>query len=398
MPLTALAVSRLVPAEKPFKRADGAGLYLLVQPNGSMLWRLDYRFDGRRKTLALGSYPTTSLAAARAARETARAHLEARRDPSALRRSEQNARRASALNTFVSVGERWLQKRETEGLPIRTVAALRRHIKEANRRIGSTPVAEVEPADILFMVRRVEARGVSAGRFRSTISRVFRFAIAEGLAKFDPAAPLVDAVVIKPSGHYPSPKDPVEVGRVLNRIDAYPGAHLTRRAIMLLAYTFVRPQEIRAAEWSEIDLPNCTWIIPAGRMKKSRDHVVPLSRQAVALFQGVRKITGDKKHVFPSTVTAGEPMGAMTMNAALIRMEFATDYLVPHGFRSIASTTLNESGLFSSDWIERQLAHVEGNSTRAAYNAALYLPQRTEMMQWYANWIDRQRDLAELLG
>lgn len=406
MPLTALALSRVAPRETTYKLADGGGLYLLVSPKGSRLWRFDYRFAGRRKTLALGGYPDVGLAQARVARDDAKRRLLAQVDPGAERQAQKIAQKIAAIHTFDAVADAYTAKRTAEGINAVTLQKDREKLAVARAAFGSRPVSEITPQEVLVAARGIERRGKDARRFRSTVSRVFRFAIAGQLADRDPARDIADALIKRKAKHHASPKDPLKIGALVRTVEGYDGEAVTRCAIRLAILTFVRPGELRKAEWSEVDRPAATWRIPGSKMKHVRrgrevmghDHIVPLSTQALGVLDELWSLTGAGKHLFPSTLGGGRVMSDNTVNAALRRMGYGSDEIVGHGFRSMASTALNESGRFEPDWVERQLAHVEGNTSRGAYNAALYLPQRTAMMQWYADWLDAQKTVSTLMG
>lgn len=365
---------------------------------------MNYRFAAKQKTLALGAYPEVSLAEARQARDAARATLRDNQDPAQVKREVKTAQRRAAANSFEIVSEAYLDKRRAEGLAKNTLLRDTDMIAKARRAFGSRPTTDIGPQEILAVARQIESRGLPAQRFRSTMGRVFRYAIAEGLADRNPAADISDALIKRPTNHYPSPKDPVAIGALMRAIRGYDGTAVTRAALKIGVLTFVRPGELRHAEWSEFDIKAALWRIPAAKMKMKLDHIVPLSRQAVAEIEELRGWTGDEKYLFPSILknhprkNGSRPMSDGTVNAALRRLGYMSDVLVGHGFRSMASTTLNESLRFQPDWVERQLAHVELNDVRAAYNAAEYLPARKKMMQWYADWLDAQHDLAVILS
>jgi integrase len=391
MPLTALSVQRAASTDKPFKLSDQGGLYLLVTVTGSKLWRMNYRFAGRYKTLALGSYPVVTLADARSARDNAKKSLASGVDPSAQKRVRRVSATIAADNSFQAVAESYLEKRKgdvlTESVRVKDAHLLRK----AYVGFGQVPIAEVRPADVLAVIRRIEAKGHAAQRFKGTVGRVFRYAIAMGLCDVDPSAALGDAMVKRRTVAHPSPKTPKAIGAMLRAIDDYDGQETTRLAMLVAAHTFVRPKELHRAEWTEIDLGKQTWRIPAAKMKMDRDHIVPLSTQATSFFGSLQRLTGGGRWVFPSIYGENYTISHSTINAALRRMGYSGEQMVGHGFRGMASTILNESGQFAPDWVERQLAHVEGNAARRAYNAALHLTGRTEMMQWYSDWLDEQK-------
>lgn len=386
MPLSDTGVKNLKPAEKPYKIADGGGLHLLVNPNGSKLWRLAYRFGAKQKLLALGAYPVVKLAEARQAREDAKAVLARGTDPAKARKAKAVA--ADLLeNTFNAVVAEWLEKREKDGAAEATLAKNRWLLDYAVPILGTRDVGALEPTDILAVLRELEARGIyeSANRLRSVFGQVMRYAIATGRAKRDTSADLRGALVVKKAKHRAAVLDPKEVGGLLRAIRGYTGQPATRAALLLAAYTFLRPGELRHAQWSEID--GAVWRVPAGRMKMKRPHIVPLSRQAVAVLEDLRRFTGRGTLIFPAVRSTTRPISENTTNAALRRMGYTVDEMTTHGFRRVAATMLNEMG-WDRDWIERQLAHVEGNAVRGAYNAAEYVLGRTEMMQAWADHLD----------
>jgi len=363
-------------------------LYLLVTTAGSKLWRLDYRFAGKRKTLALGSATLLGLAEARRARDAAKLQIAEGEDPGAVRRQRKAAARVSADNTFKAIADAYMEKREREHVGPAALRKDREALAHAFAGFGAYPIEDVRPTDVLSVCRKIERREKAAQRFRATVSRVFRFAIASGLADTDPAAHLADALVKRPVKHHASPKEPRAIGALVRAVAGYEGEVVTRTAMLLGIYTFARPGEVRTAEWKEFDLSGAIWRIPASKMKMKRDHLVPLSKQVVALLEDLRGVTGGGKLLFPSVLGGERSMSDYTVNSALRRLGYSKDEVVGHGFRSMASTTLNESGQFDRDWIERQLAHVDAHKIRGIYNAAEYLPRRIEMMQWYADWLD----------
>lgn len=399
MPLTALAPRNAAPRAKPYKLTDGQGLYLLVKPNGSRLWRLAYRFGGAQKTLAIGAFPDVGLAEAREARFEARRKLAAGIDPSAEKKKERLAAQVAAANSFGVLAEEWLEKRKKEGLADQTMYRDRHILVTYAEPLWHRPVADIKPSEILAEIRTMEKRGAYdlAHRFRSLVSRVFRYAIATERADNDPAAALDGALVAHQVKHHPGLTDPLKVGGLMRAIEGYDGHPSTRLGLRFLAHAFPRTIEMRFAEKAEFDLPGAVWRIPGRKMKMKRDHIVPLSRQSVAIVTEMLGMGMRGPYLFPAARNIHSTMSDNTINGALRRLGYSGDVHVGHGFRTTASTTLNESGLFHEDWIERQLAHVEGNKVRRAYNAALHLPERTRMMQWYSDWLDGQRDLSALL-
>ena len=391
MKLNATRVKNTKPEPKPYKLFDGGGLFLLVQPTGSKLWRMKYRFGGKEKLLSLGAYPDLSLADARDAREANRKLLAKGVDP-ALEKSKARLR-AAGRETFESVAREWHERTKPKWTPkhaARLLSALKRDIFP---HLGSRPVDEIEPPEVLAVVRRVESRGAgeAAHRLLADCSRVFRYALASGKAKRNPAADLKGALAPVVVTHHASVTDPKEVGALLRAIDGYTGHHVTLCALKLAPLVFVRPGELRQAEWSEIDLEGAEWRIPAERMKAREPHIVPMSRQAVAVLRELYPLTGPQGYVFPSIRSKARPMSENTVNAALRRLGYGTDEMTGHGFRSMASTLLNEQG-WNRDAIERQLAHAERNQVRAAYNYAEHLPERRKMMQAWADYLDALRE------
>jgi integrase len=392
--LTDTRVRQAKPRNRPVKLTDSGGLHLLIQPTGGKLWRQSYRFGGKQKTLALGVYPTVGLKAAREQREAAKQLLAKGVDPSEQRkRVKQTAVYASA-NTFRAVAEELIAKHEREGLAEATLVKRRWLAEFAYPALGARPVSEIEAPEILAVLRAIEERQryESAKRLRALCGMVFRYAIATGRAKRDPAADLRGALTSPKVTHRAAIIDPKKIGELLRAIDGYDGFGPTRAALQLLALTFVRPGELRHAEWSEFDMQAAIWRIPAAKMKMKTEHRVPLSRQAIAVIERVRAMTGYAKWLFPATHTSLRPMSENTLNAALRRLSYAKGEMTAHGFRTMASTRLNEMQQFSPDAIERQLAHQDGDAIRRAYNSAQYWPERVTMMQRWADYLDGLRN------
>jgi len=390
MALTDTQLRNLKPREKPFKRADGGGLFLLVTPHGSKLWRLAYRFAGKQKTLAIGVYPTVTLEKARVAREAAKRLLADGADPSAARKAEKRRQRLAAENTFTAVAEEWVGKLHKEGRAPSTLAKKIWLLEFACPLIGRRPIAEISSAEVLDVLRRVEARGrlESARRLRSTIGSVFRYAIATARAENDPTVALRGALLTPKVRHRAAITEPKAIGALLRAIDGFDGQPTTRAALQLMAILFPRPGELRMADWSEFDLGGRIWTIPAERTKMRREHRIPLSVQAAAILEDLEEITGDGKFVFPSVRSLRQPMSDNTLNAALRRMGYTKDEVTAHGFRATASTLLNESGLWDAHVIERELGHIERNEVRRAYARGDYWEDRVKMMSWWAGYLD----------
>ncbi|MBI5128936.1 MAG: integrase arm-type DNA-binding domain-containing protein [Rhodopseudomonas palustris] len=401
-PLTsATACDAAKPEAKPYKRSAGGGLHLLVNPDGSKYWRLAYRFAGRQKTLAFGVYPTVGLSDARAARDAAKRDLASGRDPSAVKRQRKREARVAAENTFEAVALEWHEKWKRGRSEFYAGQIVRRLELDVFPQIGRLAIADIEAPEILDLLRRVEGRGrhETARRLRQLIGMIFRFAIVTGRAKRDPSADLKGALESpdRPKRHHAMPRK--DLPGFLRSLDDYDGEMRTRLALKLVVLTFLRATELRAGRWDEIedlDGPIPLWRVPAARMKMRRDHLVPLSSQAVAVLHDLRKLPGssDTPFLFPSPGREGV-MSGNTLLFALYRMGFHGRATV-HGFRAVASTILNESNLFRSDWIERQLAHVEKNEIRAAYNAAEWLSDRRRMMDWWGDFIESQAQLVQV--
>lgn len=373
---------------KTGRLSDGQGLYLLVKSKGKGWWRFDYRINGKRKCLSMGTYPDVSLSAARDKRAEARKLVAQNIDPSEQRKKEKQAR--TGADTFESVARLWVTAQAADWSDGHAKRVLGRLEKDVFPVIGSKPAGEVTAADMIALVRRIEARGATytANRARRDCSKVFGFAIAHGDAERDPAADIKGAMSATKTKHFASITDPKAVGGLLRAIDGFDGHFVTKCALQLAPLVFVRPGELRSAEWSEIDFEKAEWRIPADKMKSRRVHIVPLSTQAIGILQELHKLTGQGRYLFPSVRTDSRPMSENTLNAALRRLGYTKDEMTAHGFRSMASTLLNEQG-YNFDWIERQLAHAEKNSVRAAYNYADYLQERKQMMQEWGCLLDQ---------
>ena len=372
---------------------DERGLFLLVTPTGGRLWRFRYRLGGVEKLLTLGAYPDVPLKRAREKREDARKLVADGIDPSAKRQAE----RATQVETFEAIAKEWLEL-QSKSLAAETMNILGTRLKSfLYPYVGSRPIASITAQELLAALRRIEARGKheTAHRVRSLAGRVFRYAVATGRAQHDVAADLKDALAPVKSRNFASVTEPARVGELLRAIDGYSGQPITAMALKLAPLVFVRPGELRGAEWSEFDLDGAEWRIPAARMKMGEQHIVPLSRQAVAILRELQALTGGARYVFPSLLSAERPMSDNTINAALRRLGYASDEQTGHGFRTMASTLLNEQG-FPPDVIELQLAHRERNKVRAAYNRAQRLAERKKLMQAWADHLDVLRGIKVL--
>lgn len=388
MPLSDTAARNAKPTDKPRKLADSGGLYLLVHPSGGRYWRMDYRCGGKRLTLACGVYPDVSLKTARERRDKARRLLADGIDPGAQRKAQKAARTERAANSFEVVAREWHAKRLPSWSDSYQEHVLWRLERYVFPYLGARAIAEVNAPDLLAVVRRIEDRALdTAHRTLQNCGQVFRYAVATGRAERDPSGDLRGALPPRRSRHHASITDTKRIGELLRAIRSYQGSLVTICALRLAPLVFVRPGELRRAEWNEVDLDGAEWRIPAAKMKRQAPHVVPLSRQAVAVLREIQPLTGHGRYVFPGARGNGRPMSENTVNAALRYMGYAKEEMTGHGFRSMASTILNEQG-WHRDAIERQLAHAERDEVRAAYNYAEHLPERIRMMQLWADYLD----------
>ena len=394
MNLTSTAIKNAKTRATPVKLFDGGGLFLLLNPSGTRLWRLKYRVDGKEKLLALGSYPEVGLADARDRRDEARKQLAAGIDPAAARKAEKAVRIENAKNSFEAVGREWLEKFVDTWVKTYSVKVRRRFERDLFPWLGSQPIAETKPRDILQCLRRIEARGAieTARRALSECGQLFRYAVATGRSESDPTRDLKGALSTPAVRHMPSITDPKKVGELMRAIEAYDGQPVSQAALKLAPLLFVRPGELRRAEWAEIDVEAALWTIPAARMKTRKqnpqDHLVPLSKQAVMLLSELHAITGRGRYVFPGARTNGRPMSENTVNAALRRMGYGKDEIVGHGFRAMARTILDEQLGFRPDVVEQQLAHAVRDPQGRAYNRTAHLAERRKMMQDWADYLD----------
>lgn len=390
MPLTDTQIKAIKASDKPVKFSDGGGLHLLVTSQGSKLWRLAYRFDRKQKTLALGSYPITSLGDARKKRDAAKKLLASNIDPSQQAKLDKIRRQTSNATTFNAVADDFLKKVKQEGKATATMTKKNWLIDLARPDLGHRPISEISSAEVLVPLRKVESQGnyETARRLRSTIGQVFRFAIATARAENDPTGGLRGALTIPVVTHRPAITNQKALGGLLRAIWGYDGTPETRIALVLMAYLYPRPGELRQAEWTEFNLDEAAWTIPATRAKMRREHRKPLPRQAIVALRNQHERTGDGKLVFPSIKSRMRPMSENTLNGALRRLGFSSDEVTSHGFRATASTLLNESGRWSPDVIEAELAHIGADLVRRAYHRALYWDERVKMAQWWADKLD----------
>ena len=389
MPLSDTTIRNAKPKTKPYKLFDEGGLFVIVTPNGGKWWRHKFRHNGKEQLLSFGTYPEVGLKDARAKRDDARKLLSAGGSPSMERKRRAIGAKVAAENTFKALSDEFLAKIEGEDraeATLRKTKWLASHLGE----IGKRPVAEIEPFELLAILKAIERKGnhESAKRVRAYASRVFRYAIITGRATHNPAADLGGALVTPKVIHHAAILEAAAVGQLLRAIDGYIGNPFTLLALRLAPHLFVRPGELRKAEWTEFNFDGAVWRIPAAKMKMRSEHVVPLSRQAIAILQETRALAGKSAYVFPSLRTHLRPMSENTLNGALRRLGYGHDEMTAHGFRSTASTLLNESGKWSPDAIERALAHKDGDAIRGIYHRGAHWQERVEMAQWWSDFLD----------
>lgn len=389
------------PAGKPHKLFDGGGLFLLISPTGTKHWRFKYRFAGKEKLLSLGPYPSVSLADARELRDQARQQLRASIDPAVARRIRQIEATTSASNTMEAIGREWHQKQSSGWATSHADKVLIRLEKNVFPVLGALPIQSITTPALLSTLQTIERRGAldTARRIRQYMVQIFRHAIQTGRAERNPAADLVGATAVPISHKYASIRDPQLLGRLVADLDVYEGSNITRAALQLLPMLFCRPGELRGMRWTELDMDARLWRIPPERQKLRKrtkqsnrvaDFIVPLPKQAVEVLQGLAPYTkGYGEFVFPSERSRDRPMSDGTFSAALRRLGYDSSIITPHGFRHTASTMLNESRRWSADAIEAQLSHADPNSVRGIYNGAKYLKEREQMMQAWADHLDR---------
>jgi len=397
--LTYIQINAAKPREKAWTLSDSQSLYLVIQPNGSKLWRFNYRFLDKQKKLHLGGWPTISLAEARTRRDEAKKKIANGIDPALDKKRARIAAKYAAANTFQAVAEEWLVKCERDGLAPVTVDKIRWLLAKAYPLLGTIPIAQITPHEALAVLRKVEATGAyeSARRMRSVLSRVFRYGVATVRCDKDVAADLRGAIAVPKVKHFAAITRPSEVGTLLRAIDGYTGHKVTVMAMRLSPHVLLRPGELRQAEWTDIDFDEAIWFIPAERMKMRRPHRVPLSRQVIAMLKELHEHTHWWKYLFPCL---GKPRKAMSENAVnqgLRKLGYTTDQMTAHGFRAMAATLLNEMGEWNPDAIERQLAHVDTNQVRRAYARGEYWDERVEMMQRWSDYLDQLRDGGKIL-
>jgi integrase len=392
MPLSDPAIKKAKPTDKPYKLADEKGLYLLVNAAGKY-WRMDYRYGGKRKTLALGVYPDVGLARAREKRDEARKHLADGIDPGELRKATKTQQAESAANSFETIAREWYAKAyagKAESTREKTMTRLEQDVFPL---IGTKPVSAITAGDVRAVVERIEQRGALdiAKRVFNYIGRTLRYADSRGLVARDVSASIDLNLILanRETKHHAALIDPVAVGGLMRAVDGFTGSFVTVSALKLSAMTLARPGEIRHAEWTEIDLDGATWSIPGRKMKMGIDHIVPLGTQAVAILRELHAVTGRGVYVFPSERGGSRPMSENTINGALRRMGFSKEEMTAHGFRAMARTMLDEVLGFRPDYIEHQLAHAVKDPNGRAYNRTAHLPERRKMMQAWSDYLDK---------
>lgn len=387
-------INGLLPRDKSYKRADSLGLYLEIFPNGSKLWRLKYRYAGKEKRLAFGAWPDVTLAEARKMRDLHRAKLHEGIDPALERKREKATAQFNAANNFAAIANEYIDhKMVGDGRSPATVKKAHWFLEQITPAIGNMPITDIDPQMMLAALKRLEAKGTleTAKKTRSFASRVFRYGAATGRCSLDPTAILHGALLTPQARSYAAVLDPTKLGHLLRVVESFDGSPVIRFAMKILPHVYVRPGELRHAMWNEFDFEKNVWTIPEGKMKMRRPHHVALSRQVKAMFLELRKLTGPDGYVFPAIHTKLRPMSENTINATLRRIGFGKDEVTAHGFRSTASTLLNESGLWHPDAIERALAHRDKNAIRAVYNRGQFWDERVRMAQWWSDYLDELR-------
>lgn len=400
MSLTDVKVRNAKPGEKQVKLSDSGGMYLLVTPNGGKCWRLKYRFCGKEKVLALGTYPEVSLADARVKRDVARKQIAAGIDPGEVKKAQKAARTAAAENTFEVLAREWHAKYARIWSAVHADSIMSRLEKNVFPWIGGRPISEITPPELLKVLRRMESRGALelAHRVRNHCSQAFRYAVATGRAERDPAADLRGALPPVKYEHMAAPTDPKDVAPLLRAIDGFEGSFVVKCAMQLAPILFVRPGELRKAEWTEIDLEAAEWNIPGHKMKMKQPHLVPLPHQAVEILKSLHPLTGFSRYVFPCRRSPLNYMSENTVNAGLRRLGFEKSEITGHGFRAMARTILDEVLHVRPDFIEHQLAHAVKDPLGRAYNRTSHFAERRKMMQLWADYLDGLKAGAKVIS
>jgi integrase len=404
MALTELEIKKAKPQEKPYKLTDGDGMYLFIHTNGGKYWRMDYRFGGKRKTLAIGVYPETSLSQARVRRFDARKLLANDADPGVIKILQKSARKASGddvvSDSFEMIAREWFDRYKLNWRENHSSKVIARLNNDVFPWVGGKSIAKITPIELLAAMRRIEARGAleTAHRALACCGQVFRYAVATGRAERDPTVDLRGALPpYKKDKHFAAITDPKKVGVLLRDIEGYQGSYIVKAAFQLSPLLFVRPGELRMMEWKDLDLDAAEWSYFIS--KTETQHIVPLCKQAVKILREIEPLTGRGKYVFHGERDHDRPMSDNAIRSALRRLGWANDEMTPHGFRAMASTILDNMG-YKQEWLERQLGHEEPNKVKAAYKRdawRMYLPERTTMMQAWADYLDKLKKGAEVL-
>lgn len=397
MPLTDTAIRNLQPKDKPFKVFDERGLHILVMPTGGKWWRFKYRFNGKDKQLSLGVYPDVSLKSARVRRDEARKQVAAGIDPSEHRKAQKSAHADRLANSFEIVAREWIEKYKSTWVPSHSSRTLRRLEKDVFPWLGSRPISDIKAKELLSVIRRLENRGVleTAHRTLNTCSQVFRYAVATGRVERDPTRDLRGALPPVRGGHFAAVTDPMKVGQLLRAFDGYEGSLIVQSALKLAPLVFVRPGELRAAQWKDINLDSAEWGYTVS--KTGTEHIVPLAKQAVGILRILQGLTGNGQYVFPSGRSRLRPMSDNGILAAMRRMGISKEEMSGHGFRAMARTILDEVLGIRPDLIEHQLAHAVRDPNGRAYNRTAHLPERRKMMQKWADYLEELKAGAEVI-
>jgi len=400
MTLKALEIKAFQPKEKSYKKSDSKGLYIEINPNGSKLWRWKYRISGKEKRLALGAWPEITLAKARELVEQERRSLANGNDPLIERKKSKAAAKIGAGNSFELLAREYIEKKMiAEGRAKTTIKKAYYFLDKLSPSIGAMPINEINPQMLLAALQKIESAGAyeTAKKCRAFAGRVFRYAIWTSRCNSDPSIILQGALITPKARHYAAILEPKKLGELLRTIDVYEGHVITKYALLIAPHVYVRPGELRHAEWNEFDFDAAIWNIPTEKMKARREHSVPLSKQVLHYLNELRSITGEQKYVFPSFYTSLRPMSENTVNVAFRRMGFSKEEITAHGLRATASTLLNESGKWLPDAIERALAHGDSNAVRAAYSRGNYWEDRVKMAQWWSDYLDTLRVGGEVV-
>ena len=400
-PLSDAQIKNAKPQEKDYKLMDGFGLFLLITPTNGKLWRFDYRFDNKRKMLALGAYPSVTLAEARQRREDAKKLLANGIDPGAMKKTLKSTGKELAANTFEVIARPWHLKFSTAGKwsPTHAADIMHRLEKDIFPPLGSRPISEIKPKELLTVLERIVSRGAldSAHRLRHHCGMIFRYAIVHEYAERDIAADLRGALPPVKGGHHAAATTPKDLAPILRSIDDFNGSFIVKSALQLLPLVFCRPGELRASEWSEINFDDCIWEIPAERMKMKQPHIVPLSRQAINILKELQPLTGYGRYLFPCHRSPLRCMSNNALNAGLRRLGFTKEEATAHGFRASARTILDEVLKVRPDFIEHQLSHSVRDALGTAYNRTSHLDERKKMMQTWADYLDNLKTVAKVI-